>query len=348
MAIAGGVRPPAVRILDQAAPNAAILGRDLDDATVVVTRGLLDSLSRDETQGVIAHLIGSVGNGDLRMATSLLSVWQTFGLLSVILAVPSAQGARRRLWDTLKAMIRRADHADRERVALLLATDEVDAAGATKQGCLGLLVAPFILAGATTQFLTSLGTMLFFGPLLTAVWRTRRFLADQTAVQLTRNPNGIAHALQRLDRSEMAVDGGATSALVFLHWPSSVTAKGWPSLGRFHPSLVTRVHRLEQTGAKRLRFSLEGPAPPRGRSWFAPLVWLLMGLVYALMAIGLVAAFVGAALMMGLTFVVVGGALFAIHAFFTNLPGIIGFVTTDVPKIGKAVVGLVQELWARR
>ena len=66
MAIAAGVRPPRVAILDGAAANAGAVGSGPDDATLIVSRRLLDELDRDQSQGIIAQLVGSVGNGDLR------------------------------------------------------------------------------------------------------------------------------------------------------------------------------------------------------------------------------------------------------------------------------------------
>ena len=68
MAIAAGARPPAVMMIDVPVANAAAVGSSLDDATIVVTTGLLADLDRDETKGVVAHLVGSIGNGDLQVA----------------------------------------------------------------------------------------------------------------------------------------------------------------------------------------------------------------------------------------------------------------------------------------
>jgi len=72
-------------LIDTVEKNAAVTGLDVDDSTIVVTRGLLDTLDRDETQGVIAHLVGSVGNGDLRIASIIFSIYQTWGALAILL-----------------------------------------------------------------------------------------------------------------------------------------------------------------------------------------------------------------------------------------------------------------------
>ena len=86
MAIAAGVRPPRVMLLDGPVVNAAAIGSSHDDAVVLVSRRLLDELDRDETQAVVAHLIGAVGNGDLRVALSMLSLF---------LGQDAGRGARR-------------------------------------------------------------------------------------------------------------------------------------------------------------------------------------------------------------------------------------------------------------
>jgi hypothetical protein len=238
-------------------------------------------------------------------------------------------------------------HTETERIAILLATDEPQTGPTGPIGCFGLLLVPFVLAAATTRYLTSLATMLCLGPLLTAAWRARRFLADATAVQLTRDPNGLAHALQRLDRAPVAFDRGHTSAPLFIHWPTGVGSHGWPSLGRFHPGLAVRVARLEASGAKRLRFGGPDGAARRFR-WFTPILWLFRVLALVLWGVGIVLALAAAGLLLVLTLAVMALALFGIHWFFTHLPAIVSFVTHDLPRIAGAIAGLIAELWARR
>ena len=82
MAIAAGIQPPKVMLIDSEVANAAAVGSSPEDATIVVSRSLLDDLDRDETQGVLAHLVASVGNGDLRGAMSIIAIFQTFGFAS--------------------------------------------------------------------------------------------------------------------------------------------------------------------------------------------------------------------------------------------------------------------------
>jgi Zn-dependent protease with chaperone function len=74
MAIAAGIPAPAVRLLDAKVANAAAIGRDPTESYVVVGRRLLDEFDREETEGLLAHLIGSIGNGDLRGAAQIHSL----------------------------------------------------------------------------------------------------------------------------------------------------------------------------------------------------------------------------------------------------------------------------------
>lgn len=346
MAIAGGVRPPTVMLLDQDAVNAAAMGYAIEDSTLVVTRGLLRRLDRAETQGVVAHLIGSVGNGDLKILNLLFSVFQTFGLLGVLLRAVGSRGARSKLWRTFRSVFHRGDRAEIERVADLLAARDGDDEPGGKGGCFTVLVLPLAIAGMAVSVLTSLGAWLFFGPPLTAMWRTRRFLADATAVQLTRNPNGIAHALQRFTESEVEFEPGAASRILFIHWPSSVGGAGnLGQSGRFHPDLWRRIKRLESSGAK----LLTRESAPTGRSgpawWLKPFIWIFWALFSVIYVAAIAVSVAMGAFVAGLSLGIMGVALLVIQTFFANLPAIVKFVRTDLPAIGKALFQMLQALY---
>jgi Zn-dependent protease with chaperone function len=106
MAIAAGLAPPRLLIIDTDVVNAAAVGVGIDDATVLVTRGLLDKLDRDETQAVVGHVIGSIGNGDLRIASIIFSIYQTWGALALLMAAPFAGASRRAIWRAFRAAFR--------------------------------------------------------------------------------------------------------------------------------------------------------------------------------------------------------------------------------------------------
>ncbi len=347
MAIAGGVKPPQVMLLDTPAVNAAAVGVDIDNATIVITRGLLDRLDRDETQGVIAHLIGSVGNGDLKILSLVFSVFQTMGLLGIMLQSAGSRGARQKLWRTFGSVFHPGDQARTERAAEDLLTETPPDTTSGKLGCLGSILLPIAFAGVAVQLIASLAAWLLFGPPITAMWRRRRLLADATAVQLTRNPDGIAHALERLTQSEVEFDQGRRSRILFLHWPSySGGATDLAQSGRFHPDLWTRIHRLRAAGAPRLARPDTDDAPAHRRAlWVKPFVWLFYGLFGVVMVFG-VAACIAAGVLVGvMSLGMMGVALLVIHSLFNNLPAISHFIQNDVPKIARALWGLATVAW---
>ncbi|MBA2459672.1 MAG: M48 family metalloprotease [Gemmatimonadales bacterium] len=114
MAIAAGVKPPRVMLLDGTVANAGAIGSSPDDAAVVVSRRLLDELDRDETQAVGGHLVGAVGNGDLRAALAALSLLRTIGLLMTALGAALGPAGRRTLARVLRLALRRPGAAASE------------------------------------------------------------------------------------------------------------------------------------------------------------------------------------------------------------------------------------------
>jgi Peptidase family M48 len=97
MALAAGLPTPRLMLIDADQANAAAFGASHRDATLVVTRGLLDRLDRQETVGAVAHLVASAGNGDLGLAAAVLAVFQTLGAFLTLFDLPFRRGA----WITL-------------------------------------------------------------------------------------------------------------------------------------------------------------------------------------------------------------------------------------------------------
>jgi Zn-dependent protease with chaperone function len=244
MAIAAGVPPPAVRLLDSEVANAAVIGASRREATLIIPRRLLDELDRDETQGVIGHLIGSVGNGDLRIATLIVSVFQTSGLLLMVMEVPLSSSSRRGVLRILKTALSRG-HQSAEEIHLLddLLTERVAVESDYENEVMGVLEAheredirtvrrvfyfarmmvllPLILAWAFSRFFIMIFTLVLLGPLIALTWRTRRYLADATAVQLTRNPDGIARSLIWLADHGAVIPAGKWADHLFIIGPEA-------------------------------------------------------------------------------------------------------------------------------
>ncbi|MGH7268660.1 MAG: M48 family metalloprotease, partial [Candidatus Rokuibacteriota bacterium] len=282
MAIAAGIPPPRVLVLDGERPNAACVGRSADDATVIVGRRILDELDRDATQGVIGHLVASIANGDLRIAFVTVSVFKTFGLMLTLFDAavsPAARVALRRLRmfargardpagsageaDLVAAMLAEGAtfaRLDDANAAMQRALDGVRGGGflnPLRMARLGIFV-PYVLASLFTRFVLLVTIGLLMGPLVALAWRARRYLADATAVQLMRYPDGLARGLAWLVDHGASVRGAEWAAHLFIVGPSRKAPGSGdePTFARqvgipigFHPALPRRLRRLTRLGA---------------------------------------------------------------------------------------------------
>ena len=343
MSIAAGIHPPAVMLLDHAAANVATVGSTETDATLVVTRGLLAKLDRDQTQAVIGHAIASIVNGDLTVLTRLLSAFQTFGLLSVVLNAPAESGARRSLWRAVKSTFRRRDRTEIEQVAALLASgDATDSKGHGARGSgrvpefLAVLMLPIALGAATAQFLSMLGAQILYGPMLAALWRARRYLADASAIQLTRNPTALAAALPLLDAGDKGLTPGLTG-LLFVVGTGSGSIPVW---GGFHPNVWKRRNRLEAAGA----VVMHGTGKVERHLLRNVLLSPLFALLYGLMVAAIMVTAAGAVLMMGVSLLFIGFAMLAVHAAFTYGPPAIHWIVTKGPGVAKEIASAIGQL----
>jgi len=234
MAIAAGVPPPTVMLIDSPGANAAAIGGSPADARVVVSRRLLDDLTRDELEGILAHLIASIGNGDLRIALRITSVFETCGLLVAIINSPFGPRARRVLWRIIRcAFIRGGDGEAKEAAAVadLLArnvaldTDDIDRVfdPTVKKSRLrairNFLLFPIFFTNAAMKLSLWFFSSAVLGPSVALLWHTRQYLADASAVQLTRNPNGLATALQKLNEEPGDIPGGDWASHLFVVSP---------------------------------------------------------------------------------------------------------------------------------
>jgi Zn-dependent protease with chaperone function len=250
MAIAGGLPSPKVKLLDSTAGNAAVVGASREDATLVISRRLIEDLDRDELQAVVGHLIASAGNGDLRIAMTMVSVYQAFGLLDSLVNAPFGPHARRALWRLIRMAIRRGGTADADEVSEWLTqglrdsdTDDLTArVDKTKNGCLSTLLLPFVMFNASLKMTMWVLSGLLFEP--AAALRTRRYLADATAVQLTRNPDAMANALQSLRECGGLVPGGKWASHLFI---VGQEARGMP------PAMARRIKEMRKSGVQPTR-----------------------------------------------------------------------------------------------
>jgi heat shock protein HtpX len=207
MAIAGGVPMPKVYVIEDSAPNAFATGRDPEHASVAVTSGLLEKLNRDELQGVIAHEMSHVGNYDIRYAMLVGILVGTTVLISDFFL--------RGLWF--------GGGRGRQREG-----------GSQIQ--LIMIVVAIVLAVLAP---------LFARLLQLSISRQREYLADATAIQLTRNPKGLADALQKIsgDHEVLEVANRATAHLYIVN-PIKKFEKRAKGLFSTHPPIEERIQIL--------------------------------------------------------------------------------------------------------
>jgi heat shock protein HtpX len=205
MAIAGGLPMPKVYIIEDSAPNAFATGRDPEHASVAVTSGLLEKLNRDELQGVIAHEMSHVGNFDIRYAMLVGILVGTTVLISDFFLRGLWFGGGRRREGGGQAQIIMII------VALVLA-----------------ILAP-----------------IFARLLQLSISRQREYLADATAVKFTRNPKGLADALQKIsgDREVLECANRATAHLYIVN-PIKRFEKRAKGLFSTHPPIEERIQIL--------------------------------------------------------------------------------------------------------
>ena len=242
MAIAAGLPSPRVMLVDSPGANAAAFGTSPEDAQLVVSRRLLDDLERDELEALLAHLVGSVGNGDLRIAFTVTSVFETCGLLVTLINSPFGKQSRSILWRVIRyGLIRssrdEARSAEADSVAALLTgyldvgEDDIDRFFNKKKSAwrsfLYFVFLPIIFSNLTIEVTLWFFFTVLVGPCMALLWRTRRYLADASAVALMRNPDALARALKRLSQDTTAIAGGTWATHLFV-----VSPKGDSSLAR--------------------------------------------------------------------------------------------------------------------
>jgi len=205
MSIAGGLPMPKVYIIQDTAPNAFATGRDPEHASVAVTSGLLEKLDRDELQGVMAHEMAHVGNYDIRYAMLVGILVGTTVLISDFFL--------RGLWF---------------------------GGGRSREGGGYVQIIMMVVA-----ILLAILAPLFARLLQMSISRQREYLADATAVQLTRNPDGLADALQKIsgDREVLEVANRATAHLYIVN-PVKSFEKRAKGLFSTHPPIQERISLL--------------------------------------------------------------------------------------------------------
>jgi Zn-dependent protease with chaperone function len=234
MAIAAGLPAPKLMLVDSAGANAAAIGTSPRDARIVISRRLIDDLNRDQLQALLGHLIGSIGNGDLRIAFTVTSVFETCGLLVTLVNSPFGRQSQRTLWRIIRYAFTggsQAQAAEADAVADLLtgsldlnSTDIDNFFNRQQAGPIRkffrLVFFPIMFTNMAVEITLWFFNTVLLGPCMALIWRTRRYLADASAVELTRNPEALAEALERLSQDTTAIPGGSWATHLFVINPT--------------------------------------------------------------------------------------------------------------------------------
>lgn len=206
MALAGQVPMPRVFIINDPSPNAFATGRDPKHSFVAVTTGLRERLNRSELEGVIGHEISHIRNYDILVSTIGVA-------LAAVISFISSFASRIWWWGN-------SDRDDKD-------SSPIESIFKVVAIVFTLILGP--LAAALAQM---------------ALSRNREYLADASSVELTRNPQGLISALEKISNSEPMKDPDPSSAGLYIENP--LHNRGISSLFDTHPPTAERIKRLEK------------------------------------------------------------------------------------------------------
>lgn len=214
LSITSGIPIPKIYIVSDSAPNAFATGRDPEHASIAVTTGLLDKLDKPQLEGVIAHEMSHIGDYDIRLMTIVV-------VLVGVVALASDLFLR---WTWFGGGRRSSNNDSNSQI----------------QGI--MLILAIVLAILSPLIATIIQL---------AISRKREFLADANGALLTRYPEGLASALEKIDGDSEPLEV-ANKATAHLYIADPLKAHEGRGVGRFanlfntHPPIKERVKRLRE------------------------------------------------------------------------------------------------------
>lgn len=210
MKIAAGLNAmPKLYVIDELAPNAFATGRNPEKSAIAVTTGLLSKLNRDELQGVIAHEMSHVLNRDV--------LFMTFaGILLGSIVLISDVFLRSRRYSSSQRRYRSSKGSGQAQAVLLLVA------------LVFVILAPL------------LARLLYF-----AISRNREYLADASGIRLTRYPEGLARALEKISGSDLKLESAnQVTAPMYIVNPLRGASAHFTRLLSTHPPIEKRIQVL--------------------------------------------------------------------------------------------------------
>jgi heat shock protein HtpX len=200
LALKASLPMPKVFIIPEETANAFATGRNAEHAVVAVTEGIMRILSKEELEGVIAHELSHIKNGDMLIASIAATIAGAIGMLATMAQWSAIFGGGR------------SDDDDHGGIIGLIAM---------------AIVAP--LAATVIQM---------------AISRSREFMADAGSANITKNPYGLAAALEKLTRASQIIPMNANPSTAHLFIVNPLTGKSLMNLFSTHPPLEERIARL--------------------------------------------------------------------------------------------------------
>ncbi len=232
MRLASGLPMPRVFVIPDTAPNAFATGRDPKHASLAVTSGLVEKMDREELQGVVAHEMSHIRNFDIRFMLLI-------GVMVGTIALIADWFLRISFWGGLGRGRR---------------------SGGDREGG-GLMAVILIIALLLSVISPLIGRLVML-----AASRRREGLADVSAVELTRNPLGLAGALRKIaDDPEVLEAANKATQHMYIVNPIKAFEKRSSSMWDTHPPLAERIRVLESlAGASAPSAAQPEPAAPNG------------------------------------------------------------------------------------
>ena len=209
LSIASGTPKPKLYVINSPALNAFATGRDPEHASIAVTTGLIERLDRSELEGVLAHELSHVRNYDIRFAT-MAAVFVGF------ITILSDLFLRATFWGGGRSRDNRESN-----------------------GQLGAILA---VVGLVLLIVSPIVTKL----IQLAISRQREYLADASGAMITRYPEGLARALEKIAQSAPLETAGKATAHLYIANPFK--GDNWTQWLATHPPIKDRVKRLRGLG----------------------------------------------------------------------------------------------------
>jgi Zn-dependent protease with chaperone function len=296
MAIAANLPAPRLLIVDSPVVDAVAFGTDERHSTIAISQGLLTLLNRAQMEGVAANLVASIADGDMGIGLRAALSLNLFALIARLGSLITQSHARKNLAQIVSATLLPTTASARRLVTQLadpLAADPgekvVPAPNPVPAPGPGIGLAarwqkirPYLwlpLAGplVMTGLLGAIVNLFVLGPLLSLAWRQRKYMADATAVRLTRDPDTLSGALEKMTKERgPPLASWAAHMSVVDHTGQQRGVFGGSAVPMF-PSIDRRLRALGTMGAHSLRPRPAGPKIPI-RLWFiiGPLVTVLV------------------------------------------------------------------------